>query len=92
VIKGLTGMGAAVVLAACRVAREDLACDDTGGLTADDLLGRSNVSYVAPSPHREKTCVGCQHYTGSAERCGGCTLLKGPIHPRAYCRLWVAVR
>ena len=32
-----------------------------------------------------------RHYkAGGKNECGGCTLVKGPIHPQGYCNSWAA--
>lgn len=67
-------------------------CNDVSGLSTDELNARVNAAgYVERSPDPAKTCANCVHYVpGAPSACGGCKVVKGPIAPEAYCRLWVA--
>jgi len=72
-------------------ASADFSCTDTSGLTEQELATRENLGYVDESPDPEKLCSNCQFYQPAGEgECGGCTLIKGPIHPDGYCNSWVA--
>ena len=70
---------------------EGFSCMDTSGLTDADIAMRGQVNYVDMTPDPEKTCANCQLYTApeAGMQCGGCTVVKGPIHPKGYCDLWV---
>lgn len=70
----------------------DFSCTDTSGLSEQEIQMRNNSEYVDDSPHDDKTCDNCQLYVEPAggEQCGGCQVIKGPIHPKGYCNLWVA--
>ena len=54
---------------------------------------RNSLQYVDNSPYPEKLCKNCEFWQpeGAAE-CGGCQLIKGPIHPMGYCTSWVAMQ
>jgi len=67
-------------------------CTDTSALTPQQRSTRSSLAYVEQSPHgAEKNCENCNFYTAaSANECGGCTLVPGPILPEAYCNSWAA--
>ncbi len=66
-------------------------CNDTSGLTPQQQSTRSSLGYVAQSPHgAQKNCANCNFYTAGSGRCGGCTLIAGPIEPNAYCNSWAA--
>lgn len=71
---------------------EALTCNDTSGLSAAEQSTRSGAEYVDTSPHGvSKQCLNCnfkQNLTANA--CGTCTVVPGPIHPNGYCTLWVA--
>ncbi len=73
-------------------AGSDFSCTDTSGLTEQEIQMRENSEYVDDSPHADKRCDNCELYTEPAagEQCGGCQVIKGPIHPEGYCNLWVA--
>lgn len=58
--------------------------------------GRGNPDAGKPavhghSPYPDKICANCQLYVPaeSPDQCGGCQLIKGPIHPNGYCTSWV---
>lgn len=66
-----------------------LTCTDTTGLAPADVQMRETLQYVDASPEANKNCLNCQLYTPAAEgECGGCTVVKGPIHPLGYCTSW----
>ncbi|MBW2629495.1 MAG: high-potential iron-sulfur protein [Deltaproteobacteria bacterium] len=40
---------------------------------------------------QQQSCSNCAFYkVGKENQCGGCTLVKGPIHPLGYCNSWAA--
>lgn len=66
-------------------------CADLTGLTEDEKQLRVTFEYVAKSPFPEKLCDNCGFWIepeGGAP-CGGCKVIKGPIHPKGYCKSWV---
>lgn len=67
-------------------------CDDTTGLSPEDLKVRNETAvYVEKSPDITKYCKDCVQYTpGAPDACGGCKVVKGPIHPEGTCKLFVA--
>jgi hypothetical protein len=68
----------------------ELKCDDVAGLAEPDKATRTNNQYVDKSTTPGKNCANCQLYKpAAAGACGACTLVKGPIHPEGYCRVWV---
>jgi len=76
------------VVAACK--REEklpTSCADTTALSSDEANARTSLGYV-DSTQTEKTCVACAQWVApkDASECGGCKLLKGPIHPRGTCK------
>ena len=83
---------AALIPASALVAcKKELVCTDTTGLSPDELAARQTTfKYAEPSMDTSKVCDGCQQYkapqmTGA---CGGCVIMKGPIHPKAGCTVW----
>ncbi len=80
--------GGAALFSAC--GDSSLDCTDVSGLSAEETATRTNLEYVEASPHgEEKDCLNCRFYTGNESQCGSCTLVKGPINPRGYCKSWV---
>jgi len=77
-----------VLLPACEKA--ELHCDDTTGLSAQDLELRRSLEYRDTSPHGAvKSCSACAFYVAAGKNeCGQCTLVKGPINPGGYCNSW----
>lgn len=69
---------------------DGFSCMDVSGLTEAEVNMRNAVQYVDESPEADKNCLNCQLYTEPAagSQCGGCTLIKGPIHPEGYCISW----
>jgi hypothetical protein len=51
---------------------------------------RVTLKYVAVTPEPEKRCDNCKFWTApeGGNPCGGCQLIKGPIHPGGYCTSW----
>ena len=78
------------LLQGCKKA--ELSCEDATGLSEEDAALRSSLEYRDRSPHGEtKNCESCAFYAaGNKDECGGCTLVKGPIHPQGYCNSWAA--
>jgi hypothetical protein len=81
----------AAVSAACKSgpAMPD-SCEDTSQLSDPEKTARSALQYVDRSPHPDKKCRGCEHYVPPPmeTQCGGCKVVKGPIHPEGYCTSW----
>lgn len=60
-------------------------------LAPEDSKLRETLKYTDRSPDPQKLCNGCQQYLPNTDAdCGGCKLLKGPIHPAGYCTLFSA--
>jgi len=70
---------------------EEFSCTDTSGLSESAKKMREQQKYVDKSPKPDKNCENCQLYQPAEKEgeCGGCASLKGPIHPKGYCNLWV---
>ena len=75
-----------------QAAEASFSCEDTSGLTEQQIQMRTNAQYVDDSPHEDKRCDNCQLYKQpeAGQQCGGCQVIAGPIHPKGYCNLWVA--
>ncbi len=88
--RSLVVLAAAPVLGACGSGEDALECDQTAGLSAQQMQSRTGLHYadVAASPSR--ACHLCTLYTGNATTCGACTVVPGPIHPHASCDAFVA--
>lgn len=85
--------GAGVALAACGDdGEEELSCTDTSGLSPAEVSARQAQQYTDHTPYPDKTCDRCRFWQGGqqANACGTCQVIKGPIHPKGYCKLWAA--
>jgi hypothetical protein len=88
----IAAAGAGVALSACGE-EEGLTCTDTSGLSPAELTMRTQQQYSDESPHPdEKVCDNCRFWQPAPQpdTCGGCQVIKGPIHPKGYCKLWAA--
>jgi hypothetical protein len=67
-------------------------CNDISQLTPDERVTRTTFKYQPVAKDPAKLCVTCSFYIADPKNglCGGCTLVKGPIHPRASCMSWAA--
>lgn len=87
-VAGATG----AILQGCGGGGSDLQCTDTAALTPQELATRQSLEYVDRTPFPDKRCSACRFYQPAPSQavCGGCTLIKGPIHPDGYCKSYVA--
>ena len=71
---------------------QDFSCMDTSALTETEASLRATFQYTDQSPEDGKNCENCALYVPSDDPtgCGGCTTIKGPIHPLGYCTIWAA--
>ncbi len=68
----------------------ELDCTDTSGLSESEIKTRESLKYVDETPKPDKTCDNCRLYEKpeSEGKCGGCTVVPGPVHPKGYCNSW----
>jgi hypothetical protein len=78
---------AAAVLSACGKKDEPDSCQDVSALSDSEKSGRAALQYSDKSPQPDKLCSGCNFWQPPSEpsKCGGCQLVRGPIHPKGYC-------
>lgn len=67
-------------------------CMDAPGLDPDAAQIRSNLGYTDYAPTPDKRCETCRQYTAPPREgsCGGCAVIKGPIHPNGTCKVYGA--
>lgn len=67
-------------------------CSDVSGLTEAELATRTTFEYEKEASDPEKPCDTCNFWIPPEgdSPCGGCTLVKGPIHPLGSCMSWAA--
>ncbi len=65
-------------------------CMDVRGLSQAETATRTAVNYIAETPFSDQRCDNCQFWLPPAEgaSCGGCVIVKGPIHPAGHCTSW----
>ena len=91
---GALSIGAGAALTACGKEKKAEAaasgCNDVTGLSEADKTMRTTNAYADVSTKADQDCVGCQLYKPAAAgaACGGCQVLKGPIAPKGWCKLW----
>jgi hypothetical protein len=79
--------------AACSKPQVALSCMDTTGLAPADAALRTSpaVNYADYSTEPGKSCTKCQQFNPAAPNtCGTCKVLKGPVNPNGYCKLFAA--
>ena len=66
-------------------------CNDLSELTIDERTTRTTFKYQPIAKDPAKLCVTCNFWIPDPKGglCGGCTLVKGPVHPKASCVSWV---
>lgn len=81
-----------VALQGCGKKDKPDSCTDVTGLSEGEKAARGAMQYTDSTPHPDKRCSGCNLYRPAVDpsQCGGCQVLKGPIHPDGHCTSWVA--
>jgi hypothetical protein len=86
----LLGVGALAGLAGCKRS-EHCPPEELAKLSPEDKKLRETLQYTERSPDPQKLCNACQQYLPDTDRdCGGCKLLKGPIHPAGTCTAFMS--
>lgn len=82
--------GLLVLVSGCKKDSKPFTCTDTAALAPADTAVRTALGYVEPSTEAGKDCNGCVQFvaspTDASGACGTCKLMKGPIHPKGYCK------
>jgi hypothetical protein len=87
---GALGMATVVLGSTACGKKEPSKCDDVSSLNPADKKLRESQDYEDHTSHADQTCLGCTQYVAGAEgQCGTCKVIKGPIHPKGWCKLWV---
>ena len=65
-------------------------CNDLSQLTPNEQVTRTTFKYQPVAKDPTKLCVTCNFWIPDPKGglCGTCTLVKGPIHPKASCMSW----
>jgi len=87
--RGLLTGGGLVVVATFACQKREFACTDTPQLPAPDAEARGAIKYVDRAADPTRHCDGCQHWRpADSDSCGGCAVVRGPIHPLGTCQLF----
>jgi len=91
----LVSAGALLVGGCSRAKPGPAACNDPASLASlqeNERVARGALAYADKAPTPEKTCSRCSQWVAPPEpsSCGGCKLLKGPIHPDGSCKAFAA--
>lgn len=68
-------------------------CIDVTGLSPEEVRARNDTAaYTDAAPDPSKKCSVCAQWVPapSPTACGGCKVVKGPINPEGWCKLFVA--
>jgi hypothetical protein len=85
--EALLGAGALFV-AGCGKDKSSFTCMDVSALSAEDAQARAQSQYVDRTTEAGKNCESCQQFVEGKDGCGTCKLLKGPVHPWGYCKVY----
>ena len=68
-------------------------CSDLSELTEAEVQAREELDYVSDSPHPDQVCENCQFWIvpEAGQECGGCVVIKGPVHPKGFCNSWAPI-
>ena len=84
----LTG-SAAFALAAMACSKKALECAGDMDLPASARNARKSAEYLEHATDPKRACRRCRYWQDEGkDQCGGCTLLRGAIHPDGTCRLF----
>jgi hypothetical protein len=86
VVAGLAGTS--VIGCKKSAAVESLACTDVSTLAEPDRTAREAVGYADRCAETAKQCEACRYFVSASAGCGGCKLVRGPVHPMGTCRVF----
>jgi len=77
-------------LGACKREPKNFSCTDETGLTDAERAVRRALQYVDRTPNPEQPCKVCTQWIEAPPRddCGGCKVMKGPVHPEGWCKVF----
>jgi hypothetical protein len=69
-----------------------LDCTDVSGLDESQKNTRIVLQYMDKSAVEGQSCANCMKYVEptSANTCGTCRVVAGPINPEGHCAAWAA--
>jgi hypothetical protein len=76
---------------ACKRAEAAYTCTDTSGLSFEETSTRTTFGYADASGDPKRACSLCTQWVKPKDAsCGGCKILKGPVHPNGTCKSFAA--
>lgn len=78
------------VLAGSRALAADASCYNPAALPSSQKSMRESLEFREVTADPKKHCSLCAFYTATAEGCGTCQLLSGPVTANSYCSSWAA--
>lgn len=87
--RGLLCGGGLVAVATFACQKREYSCMDASQLPAPDAQARGAIKYVDRAADPNRQCDACQHWRpADKDNCGGCAVVRGPIHPLGTCQLF----
>ena len=81
------GLVTVASLVGCK--EREFTCLPDAKLPEAEFKARNAVEYVERAADATRRCDACQHWQpGADDGCGGCAVLRGPIHPLGTCRIF----
>lgn len=85
----LSGGGLAALAGVVNCQKREFSCLEPDQLPEPDFKARQAVGYVERAADAARRCDACQHWQPAEDdSCGGCAVLRGPIHPLGTCRVF----
>ena len=74
--------------------KEPASCNNTLGLTQEEIKTRTSLGYADRSKDPAKHCIECEQYLPPPEKdeCGTCKIMKGPVHTQGSCNVFTPKR
>ena len=87
--RGFLGSLGLLALGGCSMSGSvPASCVDVAGLAEEEVKARTALGYADRATDPTRACKGCNQWIAATTSgaCGGCKLMKGPIHPDGSCK------
>ena len=72
---------------ACK--KEEFSCNDVTGLQPADIEARKSLEYKERADKPELACSNCAQFVPpESSACATCRIMRGPIHPEGWCKVF----
>jgi hypothetical protein len=79
----------ALGLAAVACKKEEFSCNDVTGLQPADVEARKSLEYKDLADKLELACSNCAQFVAPAgSNCATCRIMRGPVHPDGWCKVF----